>query len=291
MAAGEAQEHHDLQYREDTPRIRTREGVELYYESSGEGVAVTAMNNFFINSPFWREYTGDLAQRYRVVTYDMCNHGASSRIAQEPTWEEHAADVIGLLDALEIESTYLIGTSASTQLARDVALEYPDRVRGLILAGPVLSLRGMRRHRQLNRAWLLTLKHHGMTTLYSHLYPEVISGDMNEETGTPGFLGLRESFLSMSTPEELVNGLTLVQQGETSPELLSRVAAPTLIVLGDDDILLSPSRGHELAELFPQGRCEIMPKAGHVPFLDDPEGFQALVGKFIDEAEAAAAHD
>ncbi len=194
--------------------------------------------------------------------------------------------MIGLLDALEIESTYLIGTSASTQLARDVALEYPDRVKGLILAGPVLGTKGMRRHRQLNRSWLLTLKSHGMAALYAQMYPEVISGEMNEESGTPGFLGLRESFMAMSTPEELTNGLTLVQSGDTSSELLSRVQQPTVIVLGDDDILLSPTRGHEVAALFPNGRCEIMPNAGHVPFLDDPAGFQAIVRKFVEEAEA-----
>ncbi|MEU3066248.1 alpha/beta hydrolase [Streptomyces sp. NPDC007027] len=276
----------DLSYHQDAPRARTRDGVELYYESIGEGTAITFLNNFFLTAPFWREYTGDLARRHRVVTYDLCNHGASTRLPQEPAWEEHTADVIGLLDALEIESTYLVGTSASTQLARDVALEYPDRVRGLVLAGPVFGLRGMRRHRQLNRAWLLTLKNEGIAALYNHLYPEVIAGEMNEEGGTPGFLGLRESFMAMNTPEELINGLTLAQQGDTSPELLSRVTAPTLIVLGDDDILLSPKRGHELAELFPKGRCEIMPNAGHVPYLDDPETFQTLVGKFAEEAEA-----
>ncbi|MGW1893555.1 alpha/beta fold hydrolase [Streptomyces sp. NPDC002004] len=285
MAVDEAQEQQDLSYR-DTPRVRTRESVELYYESSGEGTAITCLNNFFLTSPFWREYTGELVQNHRVVTYDLCNHGASSRLAQEPTWDEHAADVIGLLDALEIESTYLVGTSASTQLARDVALEYPDRVKGLILAGPVLGMRGMRRHRQLNRAWLLTLKNHGIAALYNHMYPEVISGEMNEEGGTPGFLGLRESFMAMNTVEELTNGLSLVQEGDTNPELLSRIEAPTLIVLGDDDILLSPKRGHEVAALFPNGRCEIMPNAGHVPFLDDPEGFQAIIRKFIEEAES-----
>ncbi|MCF3180161.1 alpha/beta hydrolase [Streptomyces polychromogenes] len=287
-SAAEEQEQQDLSYREDAPRVRTRDGVELYSESVGEGTAITFLNNFFLTSPFWREYTGELAQNHRVVTYDLANHGASTRLPEEPTWEEHAADLIGLLDALEIESTYLVGTSASTQLARDVALAHPDRVRGLVLAGPVFGLRGMRRHRQLNRAWLQTLRTDGLAALYNQIYPEVISGEMNEEGGTPGFLGLRESFMAMNTVEDLSNGLTLVQTGETSPELLSRVQAPTLVVLGDDDILLSPGRGHDLAALFPRGRCEIMPNAGHVPFLDDPEGFQAIVRKFTEEVDADA---
>ncbi|MER6720356.1 alpha/beta fold hydrolase [Streptomyces halstedii] len=288
MSADEAQDnHHDLSYREDIPRVRTREGVELYAETNGEGgITVTTLNNFFFSAPFWREYTEELVKHYRVLSYDLCNHGQSSRVEREPTWEEHAEDLIGLLDALGIESTYLIGTSASTQLARDVALAHPDRVRGMVLAGPVVGPQGMRRHRGLQRAWLRTLNSYGMPELYSHMYPEVISTDMNEETGTPGFLGLRESFLAMSTAEELNNGLTLAQQGDPSPELLTRVQPPTLIALGDDDILLGPTAGQELAALFPKGRLALMPKAGHVPFLDDPEGFQEIVRKFVDEVES-----
>ncbi|MFB7372428.1 alpha/beta fold hydrolase [Streptomyces sp. NPDC056222] len=286
MSDSEANESYDLSYREDTPRIRTREGVELYHESSGEGPAITLLNNFFITAPFWRAHTQELVKNHRVVSYDMANHGASARLDREPTWEEHAADVIGLLDALEIDATYLVATSSSSQLARDVALAHPDRVKGLVLAGPVFGVKGMRRHRQLNRSWLLTLQSHGMASLYNQLYAEVISGRMNEEGGTPGFLGLRESFLAMSTPEELTNGLNLVQTGDASSELLSRVAAPTLLVLGDDDMLLSPQRGHEVAALFPDGRCEIVQDAGHVPFLDDPEHFETLVGKFVEEVES-----
>lgn len=288
MSIDEAQEQNDLAYREDMPRIPTRDGAELYCEYNGEGTAITLLNNFFLTSPFWRACTQELAQNYRVVSYDMCNHGASSRVPQEPTWDEHAADVIAVLDGLQIESTYLVGTSASTQLARDVALKYPDRVKGLILAGPVFGLTGMRRHRQLQKAWLVTLKNHGLLALYDHMYPEVISGQMNEDGGTPGFLGLRESLLAVNSIEELTNGLTLAGQGDANPALLAQIAAPTLILLGDDDILLSPTRGHELAKLFQNGRCEIMPNAGHVPFFDDPELFQTLIQKFVDEAESRA---
>ncbi|MFG2294464.1 alpha/beta fold hydrolase [Streptomyces sp. NPDC048603] len=281
------QSPYDLTYLEDTERIRTRDGVELYYESHGEGdTTVLTLNNFFITAPFWRSHTQSLIQNHRVVSYDLANHGRSTRLDREPTWEEHAADVIGLLDGLGIESAYLVATSASTQIARDVALAHPDRVKGLVLAGPVYGLRGFRRHRQLNKSWLLTLQNHGMAALYSQIYAEVISGQMNEEGGTPAFLGFRESFMAMSTPEELANGLSLVQTGDTDPELLTRVTAPTVIYLGDDDILLSPGRGRDVAALFPDGRLELVPNAGHVPFLDDPDGFEAVIHKLIEEVEA-----
>ncbi|GAA3151703.1 alpha/beta fold hydrolase [Streptomyces echinatus] len=288
MASYEELSRLDMTYHDDVPRIPTREGVELYYESRGEGTAVTLLNTFFLPVPAWRVYTEELDQHYRVVSFDLCNHGHSSKVEEEPTWEEHAADLIALLDALEIESTYLIGLSTSTVFARDVALRYPDRVKGLVLTGPAFGPRGMRRQRQIQRAWLRTLESHGLEGLYEHLYPEVFSAEMNEAIGAPGFLGFRESFSALATVEEMTNGLKRAMQDKSSPEMLAGIQAPTLVVVGDDDFLLSPTGAKELAALFPDGACEIIPKAGHIPFIDDPEGFQAIVRKFVEEVESRA---
>ncbi|MBC6447490.1 alpha/beta fold hydrolase [Actinokineospora xionganensis] len=288
MSASDVLERLDLKYREDTLKVRVRDGVELYYESTGDGPVVTTLNNFFMTTPTWRVLTDDLANDHRVISYDLAGHGQSTHPETYPSWAQHAADAIALLDALQVEKTYLVSTSISTVLARDIALTYPDRVAGIVLAGPALGPKGMRRHRQIQRAWLLTLENHGMAALYNHLYPEVFGADMNEELGTPGFLGLRESFLALSTKEDLANGLNLALTGETSPELLKQIQCPALVVIGDDDILLSNTGARELAEHFPKGGYEIMPGAGHLPFLDDAMGFQAIVRKFVAEAEAGA---
>jgi len=61
-----------------------------------------------------------------------------------------------------------------------------------------------------------------------------------------------------------------------------------LILVGDDDMLLSPTGARELAEQFPNGSYEIMPKAGHQPYIDDAEGFQAIILKFIQDVESGA---
>lgn len=276
----------DLSYREDAPRIRTREGVELYYETRGEGTVVTALSTLVATAPLWRGFTAKLAQHHRVLTYDLCNHGQSSHVAEEPTWEEHAADLIALLDALEIESTYLIGSSSSTVFARNMAMWHPDRVRGMVLAGPVFGPRGMRRQRQLQRNWLRTLESHGPAAVFEHFYPEMFSSEMNEALGTPGFLGLREAFVAIANPEELANSLKSAAKDDHKPEMVADVQTPTLILVGDDDILLSPTGAKELAEQFPNGSYEIMPKAGHQPFFDDPDGFQEIILKFIKDVES-----
>ncbi|GAB3837229.1 alpha/beta hydrolase [Micromonospora andamanensis] len=288
MSSFESLSRLDLSYPEDARRIRTRADVELYYEVRGEGTPITLLNHFLMSAPLWRVFTEDLARSYRLISYDLCNHGASSHVAEEPTWAEHVDDLVALLDALEIESTYLIAASASTVLARDMALMHPDRVKGMVLAGPVYGPKGMRRQRQLQRAWLRTIESHGIVGFYEHLYPELFSAEMNEALGTPGFLGLREAFTAVTTLEDLVNGLNRSLVDDHKPEQAAGVQAPTLIVVGDDDLLLSPTGARELAEQFPNGSYEIMPRAGHQPFLDDAAGFQAIVRKFVDEVQSRA---
>ncbi|MGW5354316.1 alpha/beta fold hydrolase [Streptomyces sp. NPDC004031] len=287
MAGYEELSRLDMTYN-DTPRIRTREGVEIYYESRGEGPDITLLNTFFLPVPAWRVYTGELEKNYRLLSFDLCNHGASSKVPEEPTWEEHVEDLMGLLDAMEIESTYLVALSTSTVFAREAALRHPDRIKGMVLTGPAFGPRGMRRQRQIQRAWLRTLESHGLEGLYEHLYPEVFSAEMNEALGAPGFLGFRESFSALATVEEMTNGLKRAMQDKSSPELIAQVTVPTLVLTGDDDFLLGPTGAHELAEIFPDGRCEIIPRAGHIAFIDDPEGYQGIVHKFIEEVESRA---
>ncbi|HZF89920.1 alpha/beta fold hydrolase [Streptomyces sp.] len=288
MAGYEELARMDLTYNEDTPRIPVREGVELYYESRGEGPDITLLNTFFLPVPAWRVFTEDLEQDFRLLSYDLCNHGHSSRVEKEPTWDEHAEDLVALLDALEIESTYLVGLSTSTVFAREMARKHPDRVKGLVLAGPVFGPRGMRRQRQVQRAWLRALETQGLDGFYELVYPMVFSAEMNEAIGVPGFLGFRESFTALASVEEMTNGLTAASKDQHKPEMLSGIEAPTLIVTGDDDFLIGPTGTRELAESFPNGSYEIIPKAGHIPFIDDPQGFQAMVRKFINEVESRA---
>lgn len=278
----------DLRHRDDIPRIRIREGVEIYYESRGEGTVVTFLTHLAITAPVWRAFTDVLAQHHRILTYDLRNHGASSPAEQEPTWEEHAADLIGLLDALEIESTYLVGGSTATVFARDIARWHPDRVSGMVLAGPVFGPHGMRRQKQIQRNWLRTLESSGMAATFEHVYPEVFSSEMNEALGTPGFLGLREAFLAGATVEGLAGTFKMAAKDEHKPEMLAEINAPTLIIVGDDDFLVSPTAAKEMAEQLPNGSYEIIPKAGHQPFFDDAEGFQEIILKFIRDVESRA---
>ena len=277
-----------LDYRyADVERLVVQPEVELYYEIRGSaGPALVLVNNFFMLSPAWRTFTSQLESKYRILSYDLRNQGGSSRTPTNPSWNDHVADLRAVVDNSGFESTYLLGTSASALLCRDFAIRYPSTVKGLILAGPALGATGMERPRRMTESWLTTLDNLGMPALFDQMYPSVFGSGFIESVGTPGYLALREGFLMLHSRDEIRCGLAGALQASPDVSLLEELTVPTLVLVGDDDCLVSASAAEEIAERIPMGRSRIIRGAGHLPFLEATDEFERLVDEFVDEIEA-----
>jgi pimeloyl-ACP methyl ester carboxylesterase len=258
---------------------------ELYYEERGSGPAVTLINNFYLVSPVWRTFTDILEKDFRLVSYDLRNQGASSAGTNPVTFTDHVEDVRRLLDHLGIEKTYLVGTSISTLIARDFALAYPERVAGLILVGPAFSPNGSTRRILISRSWLASLESGGTRQLFDHLYPLVFADQMVNAGGKATYLALRENFLALLSTSSIRENLVASLDVKDDPADLARLAAPTLFINGDGEFVWSSSVLDDAIALLPDARAVILKRAGHVPFFDDPEGFQLAVRSFIQEVE------
>ncbi|MGW0768605.1 alpha/beta fold hydrolase [Streptomyces sp. NPDC002676] len=264
-------------------------GGELYYEDSGEGPAVTLLNNFYIVSPIWRNFTTALADDFRLVHYDLRNQGASNPGPEPVSFMDHVEDLRALLDHLGIEQTYLVGTSISTLIAREFALKYPERVAGLVLVGPAFSPNGSLRRKLISRSWLASLESGGTQQLFNHLYPLVFPDQMIHQGGTAAYLALKDNFLSLLSVSSIRENLIASLEIEDDPEALGRITAPTLIINGDGDFAWSESVTEDALARIPDSRAITLKHAGHVPFFDDPQGFQKAVSEFAHELEARRA--
>jgi 3-oxoadipate enol-lactonase len=263
-------------------------GGELYFEERGEGPPITLVNNFYIVSPVWRNFTGELEQRNRLITYDLRNQGASSPGPNPVTFADHVDDIRALLDHLGVEQTYLVGTSISTLIARDFALTHPDRVRGLVLVGPAFSPNGGLRRELISRSWLASLEARGTKGLFDHLYPLVFPDQMIHSGGTAAYLALRDNFMALLSVSSIRENLLASLEIDDSPERLREIRCPTLVIVGDGDFAWSASVLEDACALLPDCRGVTLPRAGHVPFFDEPDGFQEAVQKFVDECEEAS---
>lgn len=284
MSSSTPVEDLDFQYL-DLPRVESSGGAQLYVERHGEGPAIVVLNNFFMASPVWRGFTAQLAREYSIVSFDFRGQGGSADGAEPPTWQDHLDDLHAVVDSHRLERFYLLGTSISAVICRDYALQYPDVVAGLVLAGPAFSPWGKRRHRMVIKSWLTTLRNQGMEALFQQMYPLVFGDKMIETVGTPGYLALRESFLVLHTQEQVESSLSVSLQCDTSPSLLSDLKVPTLLMVGDDDFGWSGSAVAEAHRLIEDLTAVEIPGAGHLPFLDATERFEREVAAFVAKVE------
>jgi pimeloyl-ACP methyl ester carboxylesterase len=92
---------------------------------------------------------------------------------------------------------------------------------------------------------------------------------------------LRYEFLAHHTADEVRAGLALSPAADPDPDLFTRLRPPTLLVVGNDDFSLAGSGVEELLRLLPDGRGVVVPRAGHLPFVDEPPTFQSAVAAFV----------
>lgn len=276
-------ESYDLRYGEAGAIHEAEDGESLYYELRGEGPVVTFVSTIYVMSTAWRNFTTELVRSNRILTYDLRNQGASSE-APAP-FAQHVRDLAHLLDALEIEQTYLVGTSISTLICRDFAIAHPQHVKGLVLAGPSISPWGAGRRKRIVRSWLTTLESGGPEALFDLIYPIVFGDKMIAEGRGAVYLALRERFLAINSKAQLAENLRSSLEASDDPGLLDAVEAPALLMVGDDDF--TASRGAMLAMLglIGKGRLDVLAECGHLPYFEATDRFERSVQEFITAVE------
>jgi 3-oxoadipate enol-lactonase len=268
----------DIRYHANPPLL-TPHGTELYYELRGEGPLLTIVSNFFLASVAWRNFTTRLVRHHRILTYDLRNQGGSSD--GNGSFANHVEDLAALLNGLGIEQTWLLGTSISTQLIRDFAIAYPERVRGLVFCGPTVHPSGNLRRKYLLRAWLNDLESGGLVALFDNFYPLVFADRTVEGGGTPSYLALRERFLAVNSARQLERNMRGATESIDSADKLRGLACPVLLLTGDADYLTSAAALAEAHGLIPDATIEIIPDCGHSPYAETTELFESAVERFI----------
>ena len=278
----------DLKY-ERGDRCRCHDGVLLYSEIRGDGpVTLTLVNHLFLASPAWRTLTSDLEKQYRIVSYDLRNQGASTRLPGSVRWSDHVEDLRALLDFHDIERTYLLGTSMSGMIVRDFALAYPERAAGLLMVSPAFSPYGAERRWSMTKAWLQVLESGGVDQLFSLLYPLCFSSYSIQAGGTPMYLAFREVFLALHSKDQIAVNLAAAQSVDDEPEKLANLPCPVLLMVGDGDFIWSPTAIEDAAKLLRTPYVVSIPRAGHLPYMEATAEFEREVERFIETCEERA---
>jgi 3-oxoadipate enol-lactonase len=256
----------------------------IYCESLGSRSDTTLVfvNNFYIVAPMWRNYIAQISEDHACLIYDLENQGASS-LTTEPTIDHHCQTLGDLLDAHEIGPIVLVGTSTSSMICVRYALQNPSRVRGVILAGPSITPSNELVRKATERTLMTSLRLGGTEALWDHLYALSFSGRVMKELGASGYLGLRSAFTAIHRRDPLLANMSAAHGDRCDFTELAKLDSPLAFILGTSDSLWTPSQVNEIRPTLGEKPVfvEELYGAGHLPYMEDPSGFQRAILTFL----------
>jgi 3-oxoadipate enol-lactonase len=264
-------------------------GVRIHYEALGaDGPAVVLIQGLGLSSRFWFDVPERLAtgpDPWRVLVPDHRGVGRSARPIGPYFMRTLADDVAAVLDHAGVERAYVAGISLGGMIAQHVALRHPSRVAGLVLLSTTagfpyvrlprlralasflsLPLTGRLRRRELDRSFARLL----LSRKDLHRAGELLAGWPDALQTDPTSLRVFAAHFAAVL-------------GHSTGWRLRRIACPTVIVTGDDDVLLPHHNSRLLAKLLPGAHLEIV-SGGHIVPANDPE----CVRRALDRARAMA---
>ena len=244
-----------------------RDGVRIYYEDEGRGPALLLTHGYSATLRMWEPQVVALANRFRVIRWDMRGHGASDS-PEDPSAYTHAAtvaDMAAVLDVAGVDRAAIGGLSLGGYLSLEFHLAYPQRVRALVLCdtGPGYKKEDAR------ESW--------------NRYAESFARKYDER----GLEALGAGAELRSARHRSAAGLAhaargiLVQRDARVIESLPAIRVPTLLVVGSEDKPFITGMRY-MADKIAGSVHVVIDGAGHAPNVEKPAEFNAILTRFLE---------
>ena len=225
--------------------------VDLHYREQGTGEPLILLHGNGEDGSYFERQMDAFASRFRVIALDTRGHGRSPRGEAPFTIRQFADDLLAFMDGQGIERAHLLGFSDGGNIALAFALAHPERVGKLVLNGANLTTRGVKRSVQ-----------------------------------APIELGYRTArlfarFSAKARANAEMLGL-MVDDPNVAPEELAALAAPTLVIAGEND-MIREDHTRLIARSIPNARLALVP-GDHFVAAKNPEAFNREVERFLLEA-------
>jgi pimeloyl-ACP methyl ester esterase len=272
------------------PFIKTPSGVEIHYESNGEGRPIVFIHGWSMSGRVWKYQAEALSSSYRVIVMDLRGHGESSAGPCSYTLEDFASDTAELFEQLDLRNAVLTGWSMGAEVALKSFPILKERLAALVLVSgtprftasddyphglPAVEARGM--SIRLKRNYTKT-----MGEFFQDMFAEgELSGESYQRIARDIVMGgkLPERGTALATLDRLISS-------DLRP-LLPEIDVPVLLVHGSEDTITLPGASWFMAGYIPNVVLEIMDGTGHAPFLSRPGDFNSRLCSFLERIYAS----
>ena len=244
-------------------------------DSGGDLPALLFVHGIMMSHQVWDHQVAEFAQKYRVVCVDLRGFGQSTASNPDISFEDHANDLVDIIDKLQLKDVTLVGWSMGGAIGQVLAAEHGSKISRLVLVDTTPQL------------------------LASAEFPHALPVEAAMQLGqllSADFAQGCAAFCSMIAPEDAdatklltsiaaatSPGIALSAFVSSGPRsligLLPQISVPTRIIAGADDRICLPQASEYLAEHIPGCKHGVdwIQGAGHAPFLTRPKEFNAAL--------------
>jgi pimeloyl-ACP methyl ester carboxylesterase len=233
-------------------------GVHTYYDERGSGDPLLLLHGGLVDGDTFGQQTPAFAERFRVIVPDRRGHGRTADVEGPISYDVMADDTIAFMDTLGTGPAHLVGWSDGGNVGLLVAIKRPDLVRKLVAIGSNFSADG------LTREAAESFKPDSPTSVVPIMHETWKVNAVDPDRFEAVLAKMQHCWFDYAIP--------------TAD--LARITAPTLVMVGDDDI----TRFEHMIELYdtiPDAQLAVIPGASHVVPLEKPDLVNQLVLEFL----------
>lgn len=249
------------------PHALVDTGVNLYYHTSGHGHPVILISGLGADHTAWDFVLPYLHSHYQIITLDNRGSGRSDVPEQFYTTETMAADVIGLMDALQIKKAHIVGHSMGGAIAQHMALSYPERIGKLVLINSFSKINSVAYYTILGRLQMAELDIPIKTKIETNLSWLYSNRSLQDPSQVRNIIDRICKKPYQQTLQGFKSQASACLEHDTR-EKLDKITHPTLIVFGIDDILMTIDHSIRLLKI-PDSKLNKIPGA-HMLIVENP---------------------
>lgn len=247
----------------------------------GSGTPLVLLHGFPLDHRMWEAQVAALSDRFRVIAPDLRGFGQSR--SQEPfTIESLADDVHALLEQMNALPCLLAGLSMGGYVALAYAKKYPGDLRGLILIDTKADADSAEAKEGRQKMIELVQKS-GSSAVADQMLPKMLTKDA--PAARPQTASELRKLIESCPPKTIENALAAMRDRPDRTGELSSIKVPTLILVGDGDVLTPPAVAQAMQEKIPQAQLITIQGAGHMSPMEQPEQVNRAIRQFVEGIE------
>jgi 3-oxoadipate enol-lactonase len=255
------------------------------YHESGSGRTCILLHAFPLSADQWLPQLARVPQGWRFVAPDVRGFRGMGEAYQEvgldtATMATHAADVLQLMNHLDVDRAVVGGLSMGGYITLAVARAAAARLEGMVLADTKAGA-DSDEGRAGRDAMIAKVTTEGVGAIADQMLPKLLGATTQREQ--PDLTEAVRSIILRNSPEAVASALRAMKTRPDSMPDLAGITCPALVICGTDDVLTPPSESAAMAEALAAAQAVFIPNAGHLSNLEAPLAFNEALTAFLSQ--------